>query len=91
MASGTVTIHFTPLVIDLEDYDELIGERLAGNDVVGLASKDEVIHAINDMLQEGDFDEDISNALANERLINKIEVSDDFSIEGIQPDEEESK
>jgi hypothetical protein len=91
MATGTVTIHFAPFIIHLEDFDELLGERLAGNEIIGLASKTEIIDAIKEMLQEGDFDSEITTALEADKLVNKIEISDDATIDGIQPEDEESK
>jgi hypothetical protein len=88
MASGTVTITFLPLVIDLDANDDIIGERLAVDDIVGLATKEQIESAIKTMLQEGDFDTEVVDLVGN---IAKIEVSEDAEIEGIQPDEEESK
>jgi hypothetical protein len=88
MASGTVTIYFNPLVIDLFENDDTIGERLAVDEVIGLATKEQIHSAIKTMLQEGDFDSEVVDLVGN---IAKIEISDDASIEGIQPNEEESK
>lgn len=84
MAKGTFTITMKPVTLELEHYDEVLGERLAGDDVVGPATNEQLIEAIKAEIEENEV---LTADIVDNIKIEKIELSDDAEVEGLEPDD----